>query len=375
MYEYTVINVGQGDCTIINVVGECKYKNYSIIVDLGDGNKDIFNNLKLKDNIILCLTHSHKDHIGGLNTVFNHINKIKEVWIPAYFNELIVITKFILSLKGVNTLRVNTSIQNCQNDISSYNSLQNIFNKNVKIVYDGLKICDHILIHNPTLLLSNLFKIEENEFKTKLMNFDFEEISNWSDNFDDFKSTLLMYMDRYNDNLKINEKMFILEMLNYLRDDIINFIENPSINKFNKIYTKLNLTTNDCSIINEFKHKILKSSSLFTGDASIKVFNRLIKENKLNEVQILKIPHHGSNKNISKKILDKLNPEYCIVSHNNGLFGKQKDPHPNLSVIHLLNNLRYTTLYTNNVIKKFSTIYSPTSSKLWQTNPHIYFEK
>lgn len=41
-YKYNVINVGQGDCIIIeNHLKRCKYSGYKIITDLGNGNIDI----------------------------------------------------------------------------------------------------------------------------------------------------------------------------------------------------------------------------------------------------------------------------------------------------------------------------------------------
>lgn len=382
MYDFHILNVGQGDCSIINIKDECKYNGYSIIVDLGDGIRNIFSTNIIKDKIIVCLSHSHKDHIGGLNSIFNHLNKIEEIWIPAYYKEIINVCKFVSSLKYFKTLRPNLNIQNCKDSISSFTLLQNIFNNKIITLYEGKKICNHISILNPPLDLRSLFDIEPNDFKDKLLNFDYSEIENWFDDFDEIRRILAVYIDRNNssDTLATAEKRFIIEILNYLKNDIINFIDNPTINNFNKIYKKIELVTNDCSIMNqfnfnEFKHKVLKkSAALYTGDAGKKVFNRLIKENKLSEVEILKVPHHGSSKNISKKILDVLNPKYFIVSHDNGLFGKQKDPHPNITTINLINQYSHNILYTNNVIKNHPHILYPKPiSGKWNTSPNIYF--
>lgn len=90
---------------------------------------------------------------------------------------------------------------------------------------------------------------------------------------------------------------------------------------------------------------------LLTGDASKKVFNRLIREGKDISATYLKMPHHGSKHNMNKKILSEISPKVAIISHNNGHFGAAKDTHPNQEILELLYNEKIKILLTNDVKK------------------------
>lgn len=87
-----------------------------------------------------------------------------------------------------------------------------------------------------------------------------------------------------------------------------------------------------------------------TGDADISVFYRLIKKYFI-KAHILKIPHHGSKESINYEVLKEISPKVAIISHNNRLFGKTKDSHPNIEVINTLKRLEIKAYYTNDVIK------------------------
>ena len=95
-----------------------------------------------------------------------------------------------------------------------------------------------------------------------------------------------------------------------------------------------------------------QKSMLLTGDASKKVFKRLIRENpKSISAYYLKMPHHGSRHNMDEAILDSIKPRTAIISHNNGHFGKAKDSHPNQEVLDMLADRNIKLLITNDVIK------------------------
>ena len=64
----------------------------------------------------------------------------------------------------------------------------------------------------------------------------------------------------------------------------------------------------------------------------------------------LKLSHHGSKGNYDRNIIDAIHPEVIIISHNNGLFGRATDPHPNKEVIEDLEN-DFHILLTNDVVK------------------------
>jgi len=74
--------------------------------------------------------------------------------------------------------------------------------------------------------------------------------------------------------------------------------------------------------------------ALFTGDASSTILNQ-IKLNNVFNIDILKIPHHGSKSGLSKKILQLAKPRVAVISvGKNNSFG-----HPNQEVLETLKAL------------------------------------
>ncbi len=78
---------------------------------------------------------------------------------------------------------------------------------------------------------------------------------------------------------------------------------------------------NDSSIVLRLKHGT--NTFLFTGDASTKVEKQLLNKNIASEV--LKVGHHGSRYSTSKEFLNKVNPQYAIISV--GINNTYKHPH------------------------------------------------
>lgn len=69
---------------------------------------------------------------------------------------------------------------------------------------------------------------------------------------------------------------------------------------------------NNSSIVLQLNYKDKKY--LFTGDIETKVENELINQNVLEEIDILKVAHHGSNSSTSEKFLDVIKPKFAIIS-------------------------------------------------------------
>lgn len=78
---------------------------------------------------------------------------------------------------------------------------------------------------------------------------------------------------------------------------------------------------NDSSIVLRLKHGT--NTFLFTGDASTKVEKQLLNKNIASDV--LKVGHHGSRYSTSKEFLNKVNPQYAIISV--GINNTYKHPH------------------------------------------------
>ncbi len=81
------------------------------------------------------------------------------------------------------------------------------------------------------------------------------------------------------------------------------------------------------------QHKIL-----LMGDASIEREKDIIENYNLNNIEILKVGHHGSKTSSSKFFLKAINPKYSIISvGKNNRYG-----HPNKEV---LDNLKESKIY------------------------------
>ena len=77
---------------------------------------------------------------------------------------------------------------------------------------------------------------------------------------------------------------------------------------------------------------------LFMGDAGVEVEADLIEKYNLQDINVLKIGHHGSKTSSSKHFIDEVNPKYSIISvGKNNRYG-----HPNGSV---LDNLNESKIY------------------------------
>ena len=72
---------------------------------------------------------------------------------------------------------------------------------------------------------------------------------------------------------------------------------------------------------------------MFTGDISTAVEKRIIQDNPLLDVDVLKVSHHGSKTATSKEFVNAIKPEYAIISVGKNFYG-----HPSDEVIENLNS-------------------------------------
>lgn len=374
------INVNQGDCCILRPTESCKYSNKIFYIDLGDGMScDITKYINSSDEVNIVLSHHHEDHIGGLRYFFNRIDDIKKIILPSCQNEIILIANAILNLKGIN------DANNCQELIDElkrivYNHLviktlffnkKNIFN----FIFEGYNLCDHIECLNPPkpFEYNDIRDKDRYRYNNELDTIIYDVFNaTFAHNIEEyFKSDTKEFDNKYNERITLDEikmdnilkyqDIFISNDLPYHKNIVANFIkmnvrnfkefnEKKNRMKFMKIYNKYKKYTHDFCIV--LKAKFDGKTMLLTGDASKKVFYRLIDRNdNCLKSDYLKMPHHGSKDNIDKKIINAIDPRFAIISHKNGKFGKSKDTHPNSEVIELLEQNNITILLTNDVIK------------------------
>ena len=91
------------------------------------------------------------------------------------------------------------------------------------------------------------------------------------------------------------------------------------------------------------------------GDAGIEVEEDLIEKYKLQDIDVLKVGHHGSKTSSSKSFINELNPKYSIISvGKNNRYG-----HPNKEA---LNNLEDSKIYRTD--KQGSIMFKIKNNKL-----------
>ena len=74
------------------------------------------------------------------------------------------------------------------------------------------------------------------------------------------------------------------------------------------------------------------------GNAGVEVEEDLIEKYNLQDIDVLKVGHHGSKTSSSKEFINEINPKYSIISvGKNNRYG-----HPNDSV---LDNLKYSQIF------------------------------
>ena len=78
------------------------------------------------------------------------------------------------------------------------------------------------------------------------------------------------------------------------------------------------------------------------GDAGVEVEEDLIEKYNLQDIDVLKVGHHGSKTSSSKNFIDEINHRYSIISvGKNNRYG-----HPDINV---LDNLKYSQIYRTDI--------------------------
>ena len=381
MATLDVINVGQGDCMVIRPTDACMHAHKDIFVDLGPGNVDVSKYI-YHDNVAIFITHHHSDHLDGLRYFYNDFNKISEIILPYYQNEISLIAQAILKLKGFATAKNCSYFKNLlQTIVDNQQFLTHIHRKGggprLSFAYEGKRYCKHIKVLNPPLIPQCENGVRD--MPLEALGRTFHEL------FDsDFADNLTRYVhytqegSLYDDPLSVNflriqpenndaetAKGKVNVVLNFIVKNVAAmraFNANPIQSKLKIVYDKYIACTHDCCTVLKMSYN--DATFLLTSDASKKVFNRLIQEKRHDlHADYLKMPHHGSKGNINNKILNAIQPKVAIISHDNGLFGCAKDPHPNQEVLNMLKTNRITVLVTNDVVKKGKPVIKKSNNK------------
>jgi len=123
----------------------------------------------------------------------------------------------------------------------------------------------------------------------------------------------------------------LIEVLDKKKIKYYSCIKELNIDK-NKLYflqTKEYGNENDNS--NVIYTELNNYKFLFMGDAEVAVEENLIEKYNLQNIDVLKVGHHGSRTSTCKLFIDEINPKYSIISVGNNRYG-----HPNKEVLSVL---------------------------------------
>lgn len=144
-------------------------------------------------------------------------------------------------------------------------------------------------------------------------------------------------------NFKVEKVIFNCGEFNNLEKDLIKVLDKKKIPYYSCI-KELNIDNNKLYFLNNKNYdnennnssviytKLNSFKFIFMGDATVEVEEDLLKKYNLDNIDILKVGHHGSKTSSSKNFINKINPRYSITSvGKNNRYG-----HPNKEVLNTL---------------------------------------
>lgn len=309
-----LLNVGDGDAIIVHL-----NKSHEDLVVVVDGGKSVHYKSVVKPQLtkllnklnkpapdIVVATHYDSDHIGGLiPLVEDYIAHIKEVWVHRS-PELNEDEKAFLS-----------SYNNLTNR-SSYDS----FDLERKLIKNFPMIKEEDVRERSAFFVESLRQLETflgllPADKVKQV-FHGSSYPGWPE-IKVLGPTREYYESLFPTTKKIQD-LIIEEMNFFIKESQLKFQEqhiqsissgeNPC--KFLKDETTAKLTpTNKASIIIAIDAEA-KKRYLLTADAGIESFKMIPDwKTELKDLFWLKIPHHGSNNNISREVIEIMKPVYA----------------------------------------------------------------
>ena len=363
------INVKQGDCLILRPRNGCCYDRQVFIVDTGNGSYDFTKSLSVDEDYHVILTHAHADHINGVNLLLatSKLKKMKSLILPYYHNESILIAEALLNLKGMRGLSDKWGLKWQLNQVvANQRVLINLAqDTEIKFVKDGDYLCNHMHILNPPYqctdhlskldeqYISELSELFDGRFSTELSTFLY--MLRRTNNISDSPHISGLFLKHSEDDSMLDRANFFVGFLLENRQKLIDFNEHPSSAKLYTLIERKKLKDHQACIV--FRCNYDKRWFLFGGDADISVWNRLIREGNDISAYYLKVPHHGSKKNINSKIMKRIDPTIAIISHDNGRFGRAKDAHPNQEVLDLIKSDGINLISTNDIIKSGNVVW------------------
>ena len=146
-------------------------------------------------------------------------------------------------------------------------------------------------------------------------------------------------------NFKVEKVIFNCGEYNDLEKELIKVLDKKKI-KYYSCIKELNIDKNKLHFLQtkEYDNENDNSSVIYTelsnykflfmGDAGVEVEENLLEKYNLQNIDVLKVGHHGSKTSSSKNFINEINPKYSIIS-----VGKNnRYRHPNKEVLDNLDN-------------------------------------
>jgi len=316
--KVTMLDVKDGDAIILELTKSDK----TLIMVIDGGNSSCYeakvrpklveiltNHNKNAPDIVVC-THYDSDHIGGLIPLIEeYIGNIKEVWIhitPETMKGYIEEAIHIINQKSRPT-----------GDFKMY-SYQNLFENEIIEKKQILKKRSDFILESLPQLKKLIDLIPNN--KLRQVYYKDKPLPDWQERIvlgptKDYYESLFPSKKRFETFIKEEAKEAILteKTLTIQTLECFDIVPCDYLKEDNQ--TALTATNKACIIIAIDNDK---GRYLFTGDAGIESFKKIPNwQNELKDLYFLKIPHHGIDNNISKEIIELMQPVYAYNSGYN----------------------------------------------------------
>ena len=242
---------------------------------------------------------------------------------PKYFYILVIVLLLHNNIKMFNQNSYLTFIDVGQGD----SILLEIKDKNILIDTGGNMFSDYNMAENKLIPYFKSLGIKKINYLI-LTHGDYDHLGESINLVNNFKiDNVIFNHNDYNDlELELIE-ILNLKNINYFKDlKQLNIYNNKLYFLNNNFYVE----ENDNSSVIYFEINGIKT--LLMGDAGIKVEEDILDSYNLNNIDILKVGHHGSKTSSSENFINKINPKYSIISvGKNNWYG-----HPNNEVLSIL---------------------------------------
>ena len=147
------------------------------------------------------------------------------------------------------------------------------------------------------------------------------------------------------ESISVNKVIFNVGNYNYLEKDLIKTLKKKKIKYYKNIeniyirnttmyFLNTGIYNNENDNSNVIYFIVNNYKFLLMGDAGVDKEKDILNEYSIEDIDFLKVGHHGSDTSSSKEFIDIMNPKYSIISvGKNNRYG-----HPNKEVLNTLDN-------------------------------------